>query len=58
MKSCRTRYEIIEERMIDSEVANPFKMLSAYFITAAMTKPPHAFKLHDKKVNILSICIW
>lgn len=27
---------------MDKEVANPFKILSAYFITAAITRPPSA----------------
>jgi hypothetical protein len=42
-KSFSTKYEIIDERIIDNEVANPFKILSAYLITAAIVKPPTAF---------------
>ncbi len=30
--------------MIDIDVAKPFTMLSAYFMTAAITKPPRADK--------------
>ena len=30
------------ENMIEMEVANPLTMLSAYFMTAAMTRPPRA----------------
>ena len=41
-KSCRTRYERTVERTMDTAVANPFRMLSAYFITAATTRPPMA----------------
>lgn len=33
----------MDERMMDSEVANPFRILSAYFITAAITSPPSAY---------------
>ena len=45
-----------DERIIDKDVANPFKILSAYFITVATTRPPIAcnfkktnFFLKDKK---------
>jgi hypothetical protein len=31
--------------MIEIEVANPFRILSAYLITAAITKPPRAFEM-------------
>jgi hypothetical protein len=30
--------------MIEIEVAKPFKILSAYLITAAITRPPKAFR--------------
>lgn len=30
------------EAMMDSEVANPLRMLSAYLMTTAMTSPPTA----------------
>ena len=36
--------EIRDENMIEIEVAKPFTMLSANFITAAVTKPPRAPK--------------
>lgn len=42
LKSFRRKYEMRVETMIDTEVANPFRMLSAYFITTAMTSPPTA----------------
>ena len=29
---------------IETEVANPLRMLSAYFITAATTRPPKAYE--------------
>lgn len=32
------------ERMIEMDVAKPFRMLSANLITAAMTKPPKAYR--------------
>ena len=32
---------------MEIDVAKPFNMLSAYFITAAMTKPPKAFNLKE-----------
>lgn len=34
----------MDDRMMDNEVANPFKILSAYLITAAITSPPRAFR--------------
>lgn len=39
---------------MDKEVANPFKMLSAYLITAAITRPPSAcrsFKRQFLKID-------
>jgi hypothetical protein len=33
---------------MDNDVANPFKILSAYFITVATTRPPIACKLKQK----------
>jgi hypothetical protein len=35
------------DRMMESDVAKPFRMLSAYLMTAAMTNPPRAWK-HTK----------
>ena len=31
---------------METEVANPLRMLSAYFITAATTNPPRAYRTH------------
>lgn len=41
-KSSRKYNDITEEIIIDIDVANPFRMLSAYFTTIATTKPPNA----------------
>lgn len=43
MKSFNKKQETIDDKIIEIEVANPFKILSAYLITAAITKPPKAF---------------
>lgn len=32
--------------MIEMDVAKPFRILSAYLMTAAMTNPPNAYKKH------------
>lgn len=43
---------------MDKEVANPFKILSAYFITAAITRPPSAcrnLKGYFKKQTYIKI---
>lgn len=40
LKSSNTKYEINVEMMMDREVANPLRMLSAYLITIATTNPP------------------
>ena len=42
-KSLSKKYDTTDERIIEIDVANPFKILSAYLITAAITKPPKAF---------------
>ena len=42
-KSLRKKYETIEDKIIEIDVAKPFRILSAYLITAAMTKPPSAY---------------
>ena len=34
---------------METEVANPLRMLSAYFITAATTRPPRAYREHTHK---------
>lgn len=41
-KSCNQKKDINVERIMDNDVANPFKMLSAYLMTAAITRPPRA----------------
>lgn len=41
-KSSSQKYEIKVERIIESDVAKPFSMLSAYLMTAAITSPPRA----------------
>ena len=41
-KSLRRKKDIREERMMEREVANPFRILSAYFITTATIIPPNA----------------
>lgn len=40
MWKSKSTTEARKERMIDSDVANPFKILSEYLITTAVTKPP------------------
>ena len=37
-----TKYEILHDKIIEMEVANPFKILSAYFTTTAIRIPPNA----------------
>lgn len=34
---------------METEVANPLRILSAYFITAATTRPPKAYREHIQK---------
>lgn len=41
--------------MIDKDVAKPLRMLSAYLITAAMTRPPMAFIFIDLLIYFLCI---
>jgi hypothetical protein len=41
-KSFKIKYETTDERIIESEFAKPFIILSAYLITAAIIKPPTA----------------
>lgn len=43
-KSCSQKYDIRVDRMMESDVAKPLRMLSAYLMTAAMTRPPSAWK--------------
>lgn len=43
-KSCNQKYDISVDRMMESDVAKPLRMLSAYLMTAAMTRPPSAWK--------------
>ena len=35
-----SRKDPADDKIIESDVANPFKMLSAYFIVAAINRPP------------------
>lgn len=41
-KSFRTKKDTIEDSTIEREVAKPFRMLSAYFITKETIIPPSA----------------
>ncbi len=41
-RSLRRRYERTDERMMEMEVAKPFRMLSAYLTVRATTSPPKA----------------
>lgn len=43
-KSCSKKYDIRVDRMMESDVAKPLRMLSAYLMTAAMTRPPSAWR--------------
>ena len=43
-KSSSQKKEITVDTRIDSDEANPLRMLSAYLITAATTNPPTACK--------------
>lgn len=40
------------DRMMESDVAKPFRMLSAYLMTAAMTNPPRAWK-HTQDMDLM-----
>ena len=42
LKSANTKYDSTEETTMDTAVANPFSILSAYLITAATMRPPKA----------------
>ena len=44
LRSLRMRYERAEDKMIEIDVAKPFKMLSAYLTVGATTRPPKACK--------------
>lgn len=43
-KSCSQKYDMRVDRMMESDVAKPLRMLSAYLMTAAMTRPPIAWR--------------
>lgn len=43
-KSCSQKYDMRVDRMMESDVAKPLRMLSAYLMTAAMTRPPSAWR--------------
>lgn len=51
-KSSSQKYEINVERIIESDVAKPFSMLSAYLMTAAITSPPSACGKLKKNKNL------
>ena len=42
LKSANTKYDSTEETTMDTAVANPFSILSAYLMTAATMRPPKA----------------
>ena len=42
VRSSNTRYENIEETMIEMDVANTLRILSAYFTATATIRPPKA----------------
>ena len=42
LKSSNRKYEMTADVMMDTEVANPLRMLSAYLMTTATTNPPRA----------------
>ena len=44
IRSFKTKYEKTDETIMEIEVANPFRMLSAYFTVIATTRPPKAWK--------------
>lgn len=48
LKSFNRKYEMSVDTMMDTEVANPLRMLSAYLMTAAMTNPPRACRQRMK----------
>lgn len=56
LKSSNRKYEISVDTMMDTEVANPLRMLSAYLITMAMTKPPKACKQRKVHRSTLRAC--
>ena len=43
-KSWSQKYDMSVDRMMESDVAKPLRMLSAYLMTAAMTRPPSAWR--------------
>lgn len=55
-KSFKNAYDTIDEKTIDIDVANAFIILSAYFITKAITKPPNAAKNIIKTTNPVIPC--
>ena len=42
LKSANTKYDSTDETTMDTAVANPFSILSAYLMTAATMRPPKA----------------
>lgn len=47
----RRKYENMADRIIDNDAAKPFNILSAYFMTIAMTNPPNACKTSMERVT-------
>lgn len=41
-RSCKIMFDTKQDIIIDIDVAKPFKMLSAYLMTAATRRPPNA----------------
>lgn len=54
-------HEITLDRMIDNETVNPFRMLSAYFTTNAMSSPPYALtkiQTFNQKITFFWKCFF
>ena len=42
---------MIDDRTMETDVAKPLRMLSAYFITAATTRPPAACMYTTERIE-------
>ena len=51
MKSFKKQYETNDVTIIETEVANSLRILSAYLITAATVKPPIDQKRNKTKIS-------
>lgn len=58
VKSLSTKYETTDERIIERDVAKPLIMLSAYLITAAIIKPPTAYRYKRTKNYIYNLYLY